>query len=127
MDICRAAGLASFVVLAACSSAAQPARTQLPTDVVATVGSSSITLGDVDERAMMTPASKFGGLSLAQALYEARREALEAMVGDRLLDAEAKSRGMDREALVEQEITAKAAQPGDAEVAAWYESNKDRV
>jgi protein-disulfide isomerase len=127
MEIRRAVAAASFVVLAACSSAAQPARTQLPTDVVATVGSVPITLGELDERALFAPASKFGGLSLAQALFEARREALDLIVGDRLIDAEAKARGLDRAALVDQEITAKAVFPADADVAAWYASNQDRV
>ena len=57
--------------LTACSTAAQPARTPMPSDVVGTVSGSSITLSDVDERAMQAPAGNFGSLTLMQALYEA--------------------------------------------------------
>src|SRR5262245_53083854 len=93
----RAAAAAVFFT--ACSTAAQPARAPLPSDVVGTVGSVSITLADVDERAMQAPAGNFGSLTLLQALYEARRAALDEIVGNLLLDQEAKTRGIDRATL----------------------------
>jgi len=43
--------VAAVLLLTACSSSAQTPRTLLPTDVVATVGSGSITLAQVDEKA----------------------------------------------------------------------------
>ncbi|HET9832527.1 MAG TPA: hypothetical protein VFP91_12480, partial [Vicinamibacterales bacterium] len=47
--------------LVACSSSAQqPNRFQGPNDVVATVGSISVTLADVDQKAMQQPANDFG-------------------------------------------------------------------
>lgn len=124
-----AAGLA-LVVTTACSTAAQPARpaaTPAPSDVVATVGSESITLADVDKRALKEPASAFGGAKLEQAIYIARRAAIDEIVGNRLMDAEAKARGIDRARLVEQEIAAKAPNPTEADVTAWYQANPARV
>ena len=84
-----AAALA-LVVTTACSTSAQPARpaaTPGPSDIVATVGKETITLADVDKRALKEPASAFGGAKLEQALYIARRAAIDELVGNRLMDA----------------------------------------
>src|SRR5262245_46573120 len=121
--------LISTVLLgAACSStSAQPSKTQAPADVVAMVGSTSITLAEVDERALQQPATNFGSLKLGQALYEARRMAVEELVANKLMDQEAKSRGIERSALVEKEISDKVAPVGDVDVANWYQANQNRV
>src|SRR5205809_6497727 len=58
------------VLLAACSTSAQPAKSQpAPSDIVATVGTRSFTLADVDERALKEAAASFGNARLGQALY----------------------------------------------------------
>src|SRR5712692_6192227 len=119
-----------FVVLSSigCSTSAQQARTQLPSDVVATVGAATrITLAQVDAVAMQQPAGNFGGLKLSQALYEARRAALESLVGDALVDQDAMARKADRASLLQQEVSGKVAPPTDDEIAKWYDANKDRV
>jgi protein-disulfide isomerase len=129
MPFLRAAAIvASLMLLPGCSSGlAQPARTQGPADVVATVGSTSITLAQVDERAMQQPASNFAQMKLSQAVYEARRAALDDIVGDTLIAQEAKARGVDRGALVDQEITRKTSAVSDLDVAEWYQANQSRV
>ncbi len=116
----------SVLVGLACSSAAQTKK-QGPNDVVATVGSVSITLDEIDRRALQEPASSFGSLRLSQAIYEARRAAAEQMVGDLLIDQEAKRRGVERSALYEQEVTAKVKPVTEADIAAWYQANQQRV
>ena len=66
------------LLLVACSSRAQqPAKFQGPSDVVATVGNLSITLADVDAKAMQQPANAFGTEKLIYALYEARKNAID--------------------------------------------------
>lgn len=117
----------SLMLFAACSSAAQSTRQPAPTDVVATVGSTSITLAEVDERALQHPASDFGSVKLAQALYSARRVALDEIVATRLLDEEAKAQRLERSALVEKEITAKIPSVSEADIAEWYRVNQARV
>src|SRR5262245_3872214 len=112
---------------AACSSAAQSTRQPAPSDVVATVGSTSITLAEVDERALQQPASDFGSAKLSQALYSARRAAIDEIVATRLFDEAAKAQGIERSALVEKEITAKIPTVTDAEVSEWYRVNQARV
>jgi protein-disulfide isomerase len=116
-----------LVLLVACSSSAQQARTQSPTDIIATVGTSAITLAQVDEKAMLMPASNFGTLKLSQAVYEARRVALDEIIGDALIDQEAKAKGTDRAALTAQEVTAKVAPVSDADVNGWYQANQARI
>src|SRR4051794_35158242 len=118
----------SVVLVAACSTSAQPSSRQpSPTDVVATVGSRHFTLAEVDERALREAAAGFGNARLGQALYLARRGAIDALVGNELLDQEAKSRGLDRAALVEKEIANTVKLPSDSEVSDWYQANASRV
>jgi hypothetical protein len=117
----------ALLLLTACSSAAQQTKQPAPTDVVATVGSASITLAEVDVTALAQPASNFGGATLLQALYAARRAALDDLVATKLMDDAANARGIDRTTLVEQEITNKIAAVTDAEVAAWFQANQARV
>jgi Skp family chaperone for outer membrane proteins len=117
---------AALVVLTACSSSAQQTRRPAPNEVVATVGTKSITLSEVDDKALEAPASNFGG-KLSQALYDARRMALEEMIASMLMDNAAREEGIDRAALVEKEISGKVSTPTDAEIAAWYQANQARV
>ena len=115
------------IVFAACSSSAQAPRQLAPTDVVATVGATTVTLAQVDDKALQQPTSSFGSVKLGQALYEARRAALDDIVGNLLIDQEAKSRGVDRTVLIEREITAKVPTVSESDVAAFYQANQSRV
>jgi len=116
-----------LLVLMACSSSAQAPKQMSAADAVATVGSSSITLGEVDERALQRSASDFGGARLVQALYLARREALEEIISSRLINDEAKARGVDAAALIEKEISGHAPVPTESDIAFWYQTNAARV
>ena len=124
----RSMGIGAFVALmGACSSSAQQARNLAPADVVATVGGTSITLEQVDEKALQQPAGSFGSLKLSQALYEARRAAADEIIGNLLLDQEAKRLGVDRAKLIQQEIAAHVTPVTEADVSAWYGANTQRV
>jgi protein-disulfide isomerase len=118
---------AALLLVAACSTSAQQPKPQGPSDTVATVGTAVITLAQVDQRALEEPASSFGSLKLSQAIYEARRAAAEGLVGDMLLEQEAKRRNVERNALYEQEVTSKVKEVTEAEIAAWFEANQQRV
>ncbi|MEO8256782.1 MAG: thioredoxin domain-containing protein [Acidobacteriota bacterium] len=126
--LARSLGIGAFVVLVgACSSSAQQARTPSPGDVVATVGSVTLTAGQIDEKALEQPAGSFGNMKLSQAIYEARRAAADELVGGLLLDQEAKRLGVDLEKLIQQQITDKIPAVTEAEVDAWYRDNPQRV
>lgn len=123
----RFAFAASLILWTACSSSAQQAKTPGPNDIVATIGSSSIKLAEVDDRALQRPAGNFGSLRLGQALYEARRAALDEMIGDVLIEREAKLRGVERAQLTSEEIDSKVTPVTDSDVTAWYQANPGRV
>jgi protein-disulfide isomerase len=118
-----------LIALNACTSTAQPARPAgAEADVVvATIGGEPITLAELDRQALRRDAADYGGLTLAQALYEARQSALDELVATRLIDAEAKRQGIDGAALAKREILAKIQEPTEADIAAWYRDNQDRV
>jgi protein-disulfide isomerase len=118
--------VSALVAAVACSStSAQPARRMAPSDVVATVGSSPITLAELDDKALEQPSP--GGVKLSQALYDARRAALDELIGSRLIEEASKTQGVDRSALVEKEITAKVRTVTEPDIAAWYQANSARV
>jgi hypothetical protein len=119
---------ALIATLSGCSqTSAQQAKRPAPNEVVATVGSTPITLSDVDDKALDQPASNFGSAKLSQALYEARRAVLDEIIAGKLLDEAAKAQGIDRATLVEREITAKAPPVTDSDVTAWYQANQGRL
>jgi hypothetical protein len=119
---------AVIAVLTACSpTAAQQAKRPAPNEVVATVGATPITLAEVDDKALEQPVASFGSVKLSQALFEARRVALDELVANALFDTAAKAQGIDRAALIEKEITAKIPPVSDADIATWYQANKVRL
>lgn len=118
---------AAIIVVTGCSSKGAPARSLAAGDVVATIGSESITLSQIDEKALQQPASNYGGSKLSQALYEARRSALDEVVDDLLITQDAKARNTPRATLLQQEVTSKVPAITDAEVQAWYQANQTRL
>jgi protein-disulfide isomerase len=121
------AAVMALLVAAACSSSARQLKKPGPSDIVATVGAVSITLDQVDEKALRDPVTNFGDVTLAQALYDARRAAAGEIIANILLDEEAKRRKVEPTALYEQEITAKVTPVSDGDVSAWYAANPQRV
>jgi protein-disulfide isomerase len=128
MRMSTLSGACIIALLTACSpTAAQQSKKLAATDVVATVGSTSITLGDVDDKALQQPVTNFGSVKLAVALYQARRVALDELIANTLMDDAAKAQGIGRPALVEREITSKIRPVTDDDVTFWYQTNQSRV
>ncbi len=106
------------------TSAAQPAAAASPAvsgvGVIAEVNGAPVFLSELDQRA----ASRLA--RLRQEEYEIRKQALDEIVAERLVDAEAGKRGLSREALLEKEVSAKSEAPSAATVLSLYEINKQR-
>ena len=64
---------------------------------------------------------------LEQQIYDMKRQRLDTIIGDRLIAAEAGRRGVSAAELVEREVTAKVSPVTDADVEAFYETNKARL
>ena len=93
-------------------------------EVLATIGDEQVTLADVRARA---------GQDLEQLDVQYRRArdrivqtALESLVRERVLSAEAARRGLSLERLVQAEAGG-ALDPGDADIARWFEENQARL
>lgn len=96
-----------------------------PKKVIARAAGQDVTLGDIDQK--IGPQLEKAKLDYDNAIYEARRAAIDLELDERVLTAEAKKRGVSLEALVQSEIDAKAPAPGEGELQAFYEQMKDRM
>jgi protein-disulfide isomerase len=131
MVLNRAAALlvAAPLALAACSrpdssssnpapGAAAPAVSGV--GVVAEVNGAPIMASELEKKVESRLAR------LRQEEYEIRRQALDELVAERLLAAEAAKRGVSREELLRQEVGAKVQALPESQVEAIYEQNKER-
>src|SRR5687767_14001616 len=96
------------------ASPASPRAASEAASVVAEVEGRPITQKEVDDR-------------IASELYELRRNALDQIVLDRLLEKEAQSRGLTTQELMKQEVEAKVPAPTPQEIEDVYRRNLGRV
>ena len=88
------------------------------TETLATVGGQPITEDDL----LPSVASKL--ISLRNLEYQMKKQALDNLIDQRLLEAEAKRKGMSTDTFLEQEVDTKVAEPTDAELNAYYLAQK---
>jgi len=102
-----------------------PAMPQTSDAVVAEIGDRKVTMKELDDRwQSMDPAERS---RVAQLLYQNRRNVLDRMMADLLIEQAAKSAGVPVEKFTEDE-TAKRLKPvTEADVRQFYEDNKDRT
>ena len=116
--------------LAACAeeprAAAQaPAPPSDPDQVVAEIGGRKVTLKDIDAKWEEFDAAERARVT--QLLYQNRRNMLEQLIGDILIENAAKAAGQPVETFVTQDAAKRVKPVGDAEVSEFYEQNKDRT
>jgi protein-disulfide isomerase len=104
----------------AAQGTSDPAR-QGATAVVAEIDGQPIQLGEL-ERALGPALDR-----LQQQMYEMKRQKLDEMIGERLLEREAVARGTTVEALMQSEVFGKAGAVTDADVDRFYEQNRARL
>jgi protein-disulfide isomerase len=92
-----------------------------PTTVLVTVNGRKITVGDLDER--LKPFI----FQMASQIFGAEMDAINAKINDTLLTAEAKKRNVTSDDLMRAEVVSKLTQPTDAEVAKFYQENKEKI
>ncbi len=109
----------------ACQQDSSPRTTgssdSVDTQIVGQVGSSPITLEEVDEVAIAA------GIRPFQALYEIRKTALDSVIADRLFEQAAASRGTTKEELFETEVIRKAQPVTESDVSTFYQQNRSRM
>jgi protein-disulfide isomerase len=122
-------GLLVLGSLAACTNAqtapAEQAAPQSQDAVVAEIGNRKITLKEVDERwQAQDPGER---ARVVQTLYQHRRNVLEQIVGDMLIEEAAKKANVSVDDYIEKEAAKRAKPVTDTDVAQFYEQNKDRA
>ncbi|HLE72135.1 MAG TPA: hypothetical protein VJH87_20825 [Vicinamibacteria bacterium] len=105
------------------ASQAAEARSESASDsnVVARVGDREITLGEVDERALKA------NMPVFQQLYDARRQAIEELLAEALLEQEAGRLGITREELEAQEIRSKIPEVTAKNIEDFFNQNRGRI
>jgi protein-disulfide isomerase len=116
--------------LAGCSeeptaSAQTPAVAASPDQVVAEIGGKPITLKDVDAKWEAMDAAEHS--RIVQALYQNRRNMLDQIIGDRLVEDAAKVAGQPVDKFLEADAIKRLKPISDEDVAQFYEQNKDRA
>src|SRR5947208_17104335 len=84
-------------------------------DPVATVGGQTVT-----EQELVEALGPQQLMQLRTQEYETKSKALENLIRLKLVQAEAKKRGISAEKLLEQEVESKVANPADGEVEAYF-------
>ena len=59
--------------------------------------------------------------------YQIKKKALDTLIGQKVLEAEAKKKGLTTDKLLEQEVDAKVPEPTDAEIGAVYAMQRDQL
>ena len=98
----------------ACESQVLPAT-------LAIVNGVTISAGDIEK------ATGESIRNLQRQVIDARKRELDLMINSKLLDLEAKKRGVSTTKLLEQEVLAKVIAPTPAEVRSFYDQNKTRI
>lgn len=106
------------------AAAQAPAPQGNPDQVVAEVAGKTITLKDVDAKWEEFDAAERARIT--QAMYQNRRNMLDQLVGDRLIENAAKAASQSSDAFIVA-YSAKLPAISEADVAAFYEQNKERA
>jgi hypothetical protein len=121
------AALAVALPSVVCAQQSQPAAPPTPAsppragDVAAKVGDRVITVEELDKA--WREADAAAQTQAVQALYDGRKEALDRIVGDMLIEQAAKAKGVAVDAFVREEIGKRTKPISDADVATFYEQN----
>jgi AraC-like DNA-binding protein len=100
-----------------------PGQTQ--ESVVADVGGRKVTMKELDDRWQSAdPAER---ARVTQMIYQNRRNDLDQMIGEMLIEEAAKAAGMDVATYTQQELTKRLQPVTDADVQQFFEANKERT
>src|SRR5690349_21776970 len=101
---------------------AQPMSSN-PDDVVAEVAGKKITLKDVDAKWEEFDAAERA--RIMQAMYQNRRNMIDVLVGDQLIENAAKAAGKSVDVFTAEDAARRLPPIGDKEISDFYEQNKD--
>jgi len=96
-----------------------------PDTVVATIGSDKITAADLDEKlkGQLTQMEE----EMNKQKFQLRRQKLDELIMDRLVEAEAKKKGQSKEDFLKAEVDGKIQQPTDDQVKKLFDESSSRL
>ena len=98
-----------------------PLRAEEQNGILATVAGRNITEADIADKIETQM------VRINTQIYGVKKQAVDALITDYLLEQEAKKRGLFREQLLQQEVNAKVGPVSDAEIEQVYNANKARL
>ena len=98
-----------------------PLRAEEQKGILATVAGRNITEADIADKIEAQL------VRINTQIYDVKKQAVDALITDYLLEQEAKKRGLSREQLLQQEVNAKVGPVSDAEIEQVYNANKARL
>jgi hypothetical protein len=108
-----------FVTILFCVS--QISHAEETKNALATVGGRTITETEI------APRIEGQMKRINTQIFQVKKQALDALIADELLEQEAKKRGLTRDQLLQQEVYSKVAAVSDAEAERVYNENKNRL
>jgi len=115
----------AILLALACSTPANQADGQAPSDVAARVGTRAITVKELDDRWRRDdPAEQAQAM---QRIYQGRKDALDAIVAEMLIQQAANAKGMDPATFTDGEIASRSQPVTEAQVAAFYQENQAQM
>ena len=124
-----AVAVVALVSLTACATGGHPessAASDADRWIAASIDGKAITIGELDAWIKEDLFRRQLGSSSDGKLYKMRREAIDRMIDERLLERSAKSRGLEPEALLDAELAA-FGPITDQEVSDFYTENRDQI
>lgn len=107
----------TFITLILLSGLVQPVFADNTS--VATINGEPITDAELEQKA------KKRMMKIFSQAYEIKREVLDEMIENRLIEAEAKKRGLTAQSLMDKEVKEKAKDPSEVELRTVFEMNKN--
>jgi protein-disulfide isomerase len=116
----------AILLLLACSAPAQQAQQPTQgTDVAARVGDRAITLQELDDR--WRSASPSEHAEAVQRIYDGRKDALDAIIADMLIEQAAKGKGLSPTQYTEAEIARRVKPVTDVDVVSFFQQNQSQM
>ena len=115
---------AALVLALACSAPAQQTSGG-STDSAARVGDRTITVKELDEHWQKSAPGPHA--QALQAIYDGRKDALDAIIADSLIQQAAKARGVTAEQYMQAEVGKRLKPVTDADVVTFYEQNQGQM
>jgi protein-disulfide isomerase len=112
-------------LVAALFLAALPAAAQQPGDVAARMGDRTFTVKELDDAWKAADAKSKAEAD--QAVYDGRKDALDRLVAEMLVERAAKARGVDADKYMADEVAKRVKPVTDAEVEAFFKANTNQM